>query len=65
MDLIEQLKQFALDNYEIGGHWIVECWDSADYNNVLDQCDGDVEAARRVMQRDWEFTNERARECAF
>lgn len=28
---VELLKQMALDNYEAGGHYMVECWEDADY----------------------------------
>lgn len=65
MSKISQLQQFALDNYELGGHWVYECWDTADYEDVLAKCGGDLEAACGMIQRDWEFTNEREQECAW
>ena len=65
MSKIQQLQQFAMDNYEAGGHWVVECWDSADYNDVLEECGGDVELAKARIQEDWELTNEQERNCAW
>jgi len=47
---MNELYQYALDNYEAGGHWIVECWDAADYNDILEECNGDVAAAKLVIQ---------------
>ena len=65
MSKIQQLQQFAMDNYEAGGHWVVECWDAADYNDVLELCGGDVELAKARIQEDWEVTNAQERECAW
>jgi hypothetical protein len=65
MSKIQQLQQFAMDNYEAGGHWVVECWDAADYNQVLEDCGGDVEAASAAIQQQWELTNEQERNCAW
>lgn len=65
MSKIQQLQQFAMDNYEAGGHWVAECWDAADYNDVLELCGGDVELAKARIQEDWESTNAQERECAW
>lgn len=65
MSKIQQLQQFALDNYEAGGHWVYECWDAADYNEVLDGCLGDIELAKEMIQAHWQLTNEQERNCAW
>lgn len=65
MTQAQQLTEFALAHYEEGGHWIVECWDTADYAVELDKCAGDVERAQKSIQRQWEFINQQAQECAW
>ena len=65
MTKAQQLEQFAMANYEAGGHWVVECWDAADYNQILEENGGDVELAKEALQRDWELTNEQERNCAW
>jgi hypothetical protein len=65
MTAAQQLEQFAMANYEAGGHWIVECWDAADYNEVLDGCLGDIELAKEMIQAHWQLTNEQERNCAW
>lgn len=64
-DKINALKQFALAHYDEGGHWIYECTADADYVRVLEEFDGDVERAKQMLKEDWEFKNERERECAW
>jgi hypothetical protein len=64
-DKVNALKQFALAHYDEGGHWIYECCSDADYVRVLDEFNGDVERAKRMLREDWEFTNERQQECAW
>lgn len=36
---MEQLKKLALDKYEEGGHWFVECWEDKDWFEFIDACD--------------------------
>jgi len=62
---MNELYQYALDNYEAGGHWIVECWDAADYNDILEECNGDVAAAKLVIRDQWEMIRAQERECAW
>ena len=33
--LVQQLKQYALDNYDLGGHWAYETYDKGDYIKIL------------------------------
>ncbi len=65
MNKTQQLIAFANDNYEAGGHWIVECWDAADCDQILSENSGDVELAKEALQRQWELTNEQERNCAW
>ncbi len=65
MNKTQQLIAFATENYEAGGHWIVECWDAADYNQILEENSGDVELAKEALQRQWELTLEQERNCAW
>ena len=65
MTKTEQLIAYATDCYEAGGHWIVECWDAADYNDLLEEVGGDVELAKAALKQQWELTNEQEQNCAW
>jgi hypothetical protein len=65
MTKTEELIAYATENYERGGHWIVECWSQADYEDLLVSVGGDVAKAKEFLKDSWEFTNERERECAW
>jgi hypothetical protein len=65
MTKIQQLIKYANDNYEAGGHWLVECWGCAEYNEVLEKAGGNLEVAKDALKREWEFTNEQAQNCAW
>jgi hypothetical protein len=60
---IKDLEQFALDNYEEGGHWVYETYDRNDYIVTLFKADGDVEAAKRHLRQYWELMNEQQKNC--
>jgi hypothetical protein len=68
---IKALEQFALDNYDAGGHWIVETYDPEDYALALlrqgshETIDLLVAAAKEYLRRDWEHMNILEREYAF
>lgn len=49
-DAIEQLKAWCLDNYESGADTMVECWDYADYQKLLDDCDGSLPDALNALK---------------
>ena len=61
---MEELKQYALDNYEAGGHWVFETFSDADYAEVLSICQS-IEAAKKALKRDWELCEERKREYSW
>ena len=46
MTKTEELIAYATENYEAGGHWIVECWIQADYEDLLNKLGGDVAKAK-------------------
>ena len=49
-------------NYEQGGHWVVECFEEADYQRYLDGAGGAVNRAKRLLKEYWLFTEEQCRE---
>ena len=49
---IKTLKQYACDNYESGGDWIVETYSDSDYVELLSKYDS-VEAAKAQLQKRW------------
>ena len=59
------LEAYALANYEAGGHWVVECFDDAEYAEYLEEAGGDVEAAKAALKAYWELMVDRERDCAF
>jgi hypothetical protein len=66
MDMNEAMKaleQFALDNYEEGGHWVVETHVAEDYQEFLDEAAGDMAKAKKLVREYWEFQNMLQREC--
>ena len=60
---IQNLQEFALTNYENGGHWIVECWGVEDYEELLDEEGNSLVRARREMKRCWKMWNERQKDA--
>lgn len=65
MTKIAELIEFALENYQGGGHWVYECWGDEEYEQVLADCGGDVAKAKLAIERDWQLTNERAQDCSW
>lgn len=61
---VETLKQYALENYEVGGHWVFETYSNADYAEVLLKCQS-VEEAKKAIKQDWEFSEEQRQECSW
>jgi hypothetical protein len=59
---IEQLKTYALANYDNGGDWIVETYSDNDYSNVLDKCLRNVDLAKKQLRAQWELTESVARD---
>ena len=65
MTKTEELIAYATENYEAGGHWIVECWIQADYEDLLNNLGGDVAKAKGSLQAQWELINEQPQECSW
>jgi len=61
---LQSLKQYALDNYEAGGHWVFETYSDAEYAEVL-RGSQSIEAAKEAIKRDWELCEERKQECSW
>ena len=64
-DKTKALEAYALANYEQGGHWVYETHSEEDYLDLLKQANGDLETAKILVKREWEFTCMRERECAW
>ena len=61
--VVNALEQYAIDNYEEGGHWVAETYSYKDYVEVLEHNNFNVDEAKKELKQYWEFTNERQREC--
>lgn len=59
---IEALRQFALDNYDLGGHWVVETFDNGHYIEALLEGQNDLKAAKEVLREYWTLMNEQQAE---
>ena len=61
---IQVLEKYAMDNYEEGGHWVVETYSDADYAEVLGRCSS-LEAAKEALKKDWELCVMQEKECGW
>jgi hypothetical protein len=61
--MISTLKDYAMANYETGGHWIVETYSDSDYQRVIDAAGGDVKKAGAALKSEWDFLTTRENEC--
>jgi hypothetical protein len=59
----EALRQFALDNYEEGGHWIYETTDLHEYQEYLDEANGDIAKAKKLIREHWKLLLEMESNC--
>lgn len=62
--MVKALKEFALANYEQGGHWIYETYDDADYEAALAEAEGDLERAKEALKDTWTLFQELEEDCA-
>ena len=53
---VATLRQYALDNYEAGGHWVYETHEDADLQEYLDEANGDIAKAKTLVRHLWELT---------
>ena len=64
MTPVQQIKQHALDNYNSGWDYIVECYtDEEIQQEYLDVCDGDVTKAMALIQEVADYRNEQSEEA--
>lgn len=59
---ILKLQDYAFAHYEHGGDWVYECFDTADYQEVLDYWRGDIEQAKTALKARWEAMHQMAQE---
>lgn len=64
-ETLRALEQYAVDNYEAGGHWVVECFDRKDYLNIIERTGCDLNEGKVLLRAHWETMCERERECAW
>jgi len=62
--LITQLKQYAIRNYNAGGHWACETFDKEDYADILQQSNT-WEEAKAALKAWCELINEREMDCSW
>jgi hypothetical protein len=62
---IKELQDFAHAHYEDGGHWVYEAFDAADYQEVLDDNNGNMELCKARLRHHWEQLCMLEREYAF
>jgi len=60
---MEQLKEFVLDYYDQGGHWVYETYADQDYIDVLAKFDGDIDRACRYLKKQWKHTVDMSSNC--
>lgn len=62
--LIKELQQYALDNYDLGGHWAYETHDKKDYIKILQRTNS-LDEAKADLKAWCELTNEQEMNCAW
>jgi hypothetical protein len=65
MEKVSALEQYALDNYEAGGHWVYECFSKDDYTEYLNEANGDLTIAKAELKKYWELAKSMEREFAW
>lgn len=64
MTPVQQIRQHALDNYNNGWDYIVECYTDAEIQEeYLDACGGDVTKAIALIQEEADYRNEQSEEA--
>lgn len=58
--VVTDLGQWLLENYNNGAHWIYETTDIARHVAALRAMNGDVQAYRASLKREWEATEDYA-----
>ena len=65
MRAVKYLEQYALSNYDAGGHWIVETYTEEDYEAVLAAAGNDLNAAQTLLRDRWQLICEQEQNCAW
>ena len=63
-DEVAALKQYALDNYEVGGHWVFETYADLDYAEVVFEYPS-LQAGKQALKEAWEGVEEQKREYSW
>jgi hypothetical protein len=61
---VEELKKYALENYEAGAHWVVETFSDLDYAVVVFECSS-LQAGKQALKEAWEGVEEQKREYSW
>ena len=64
LDEVEELKKYASDNYEAGGHWVVETYLDLNYAEVVFEYPS-LEAGKEGLKEYWEMMVDREQDCRF
>jgi hypothetical protein len=59
----KELEAYAMSHYEAGGHWVVETYSNSDYQAVIDEAGGDIDAAKAALKKAWLSLVAQQREC--
>ena len=63
-DEVAALKQYALDNYDAGGHWVAETYSDLDYAEVVFEYSS-LEECKKELKDFWELMVESVKECSW
>jgi len=63
--MIDELQQYLIDNYDEGGHWIYETYDRTDYEKILYECKGDLDEAVKELKARCELIEAQSHETKF
>lgn len=56
------LEAYAMENYEAGGHWVVETFSEQEYDQYMKDAGGSLTKAKRALKKFWKMTEERSNE---
>jgi hypothetical protein len=62
---VRALKKWAEEHYEQGGDMMVECWETSDYDELLDGAEGNYYKALDILKRVASVHAERQADAAY
>lgn len=62
---VRLLESYAMDNYDKGGHWVVECFDRNEYKKFLDEAKGNLAVAKKELKKYWKLMEEHGANCGW